>query len=87
MRYLYLVFVLVCAGCAVSGPQPGSLLYLKQQMQSELAESCYKELKSKNSYKKTFYVVGLRLVDERNYCRFRARQLLNAKPYFATNKN
>ena len=78
MRLLF-VTLLFCVGCASSGPQPGSLEYTLREQQAKMAKSCYKALTA-NPWKKTYYNVGGVLVDERNYCRAKARLLVNARP-------
>ncbi len=71
--------MLCCAGCAASGPEPGSLKYIMQQQRIELAHACYETLTS-NPWKKTYYNVGGVLVDERNYCDIWAHQLVDGTP-------
>ena len=77
MRFL-LVTILFCTGCA-AGPEPGSLQYIMKQQEIQLAEACEDNFKV-DPWKKTYYNVGGVLVDERNYCRAKARLLVNARP-------
>ena len=82
-RYLFracaesLILVLTLSACATSKPQSGSLEFLKQQQQRELATSCYRAL-TRNPWKKTYYYVGGAPVNEKTYCNLLAHQAVQA---------
>ena len=74
----YFALLLVCAGCAANGPQPGSLNYAMQEQQRQLARDCERSLTS-DPWKDTYYNVSGVLVDERRYCKIPAQALVNAR--------
>ena len=74
----YFALLLVCASCAANGPQPGSLNYVMQQQQRQLARDCERSLTS-GPWKDTYYNVRGVLVDERTYCKVLAGALINAR--------
>ncbi len=68
---ILLVTLLFCVGCASSGPQPGTLNFIRLQQQQELATACYKDIDPR---KTVYYRVGNRFVNERSYCNIKAQQ-------------
>lgn len=75
-----LTTLLFCAGCASFTPdpgEPGTLRFMQEQQWKELAAGCYAEL-TRDPFMKTYYNVGGVLVDERSYCRIRARLAVQA---------
>jgi hypothetical protein len=82
-RYLFracvkaLILGTALSACATTKPQSGSLKFLKQQQQQELARSCYQTL-TRNPWKKTYYYVGGALVNEKTYCHLKAQQAVQA---------
>ena len=71
MRIL-LVTLLLCVGCASNGPAPGTLSFIQQEQQRELAQECYVAL-TRNPRLRTYYNVGGVLVDEWSYCDIKAQ--------------
>ena len=72
MRILLLT-LLFCVGCASNRPVPGTLSFIQQQQQRELALECYLALTRGNSRSTTYYNVDGVFVDERGYCDLKAR--------------
>lgn len=73
MRCL-LVTILLCVGCASSGPSPGTLDFIRLEQHRELVLACQRTMLARNPRMKTYYNLGGVFVDEQGYCEIKAHQ-------------